>query len=246
MLVAEKDEYIWYMATFILSIGTATDMGTVALHDQAQLLGTLAYHVDRAHNEVLPQKIKALLSTHKIEVADLDAIAIMSGPGSYTSLRMGTALAKGLCFARQIPLIAVDTLEVLLAQAASWDSSHEAIRYGLLDARRGYAYGRIAGPSGQLLQETHVCEVTLATFQPWLAKGNVYLLGNGADHYADELKGAKGLVIVEGLYPRAADMGLLAYDLLMKGKTVALERFTPNYLSALAYRAAMQKKTKPA
>ncbi|MEM9569592.1 MAG: tRNA (adenosine(37)-N6)-threonylcarbamoyltransferase complex dimerization subunit type 1 TsaB [Bacteroidota bacterium] len=246
MLVAKKDEYIWYMAMFILSIGTATDMGTVALHEQTQLLGTSEYHVDRAHNEVLPQTIKALLSSHHMGVADLGAIAIMSGPGSYTGLRMGTALAKGLCFASNIPLIPIDTLEVLLAQAASWDLSQEGIRYGLLDARRGYGYGRTVGSSGQLLRETHVCEVTLATFQPWLNKGKVYLLGNGADHYADVLEGAEGLVIAKGLYPRAADMGPLAYDLLMKGKRVDLERFTPHYLSALTYRAAMQKKTNPA
>lgn len=246
MLVAKRDEYIWYMATFILSIGTATDMGTVALHDQGRLLGTLEYHVDRAHNEVLPQTIKALLSAHKIRVADLGAIAIMSGPGSYTGLRMGTALAKGLCFASNIPLIPIDTLAVLLAQTASWDLSKEGIHYGLLDARRGYAYGRIIGSNGQLLQETHVCEVTLATFQQWLEKGKVYLLGNGADHYADVLKRAEGLAIIKGLYPRAADMGPLAYKLLMQGKTVALERFTPNYLSALTYRAAMQKKAKSA
>lgn len=233
------------MATFILSIGTATDMGTVALHDKTQLLGTLAYHVDRAHNEVLPETIKALLRLHKIGVADLRAIAIMAGPGSFTSLRMGTALAKGLCFANGIPLIPIDTLEVLLAQFASCDLSQDSIQYGLLDARRGYAYGRIAGPNGQLLRDTHVCEVALATFQPWLEKGKVYLLGSGADHYADVVKEAEGLVVVKELYPRATDMGPLAYDLLMKGKIADLERFTPNYLSALTYRAAMQKQAKP-
>ena len=231
------------MTTFILSIGTATDIGTVALHNKTDLLGTLEYHVGRAHNEVLPQMIKMLLKLHKISVADLSAITITAGPGSYTSLRMGTALAKGLCFARGIPLIPIDTLAVMMAQTATLPFSQECIRYGLVDARRGYAYGRVLGFAGELLQDTHVCKVTLATFQPWLQKGKVYLFGSGADRYADIVQEKEGLMIVKGLYPRAVDMGALAYDLLVKGKTADLERFTPNYLSALTYRAAMEKKT---
>lgn len=97
----------------ILSIETSTKVCSAALHNQGVLLAESTLFVDKSHSEKLAILIKNILSYADIEPKDLDAVAIASGPGSYTGLRIGTSTAKGLCYALNIPLIAINTLEAM-------------------------------------------------------------------------------------------------------------------------------------
>ena len=97
----------------ILSIETSTKICSVALHNEGQLLAETTLHVDKSHSEKLAVLIKDILSYADVTSKQLAAVAVASGPGSYTGLRIGVSSAKGLCYALGIPLISVNTLEAM-------------------------------------------------------------------------------------------------------------------------------------
>lgn len=97
----------------ILSIETSTSMCSVALHTNGVCDDCIEINEQNAHSSKLTVLIEQLLKQNNVRIADCDAIAISGGPGSYTGLRIGTSVAKGLCYAANIPLIAVDTLQAL-------------------------------------------------------------------------------------------------------------------------------------
>ena len=118
----------------ILSIETATSACSVALHIDGELIFAKNKLQEKSHSEYMMQMAQDVLKASKIKPNELNAVAISGGPGSYTGLRIGVSSAKGLCFALNIPLIAVNTLEVIMNQA----SSINGIDYlcPMLDARR--------------------------------------------------------------------------------------------------------------
>ena len=99
---------------FILSIETATPICSVALHKGSTLIAHTEYHVGKAHGIIIPKMIRHLLSLHHIQTDSIAAVGISAGPGSYTGLRIGSSVAKGICYAHNIPLIAINPLHTLL------------------------------------------------------------------------------------------------------------------------------------
>ena len=103
----------------ILSLETSTKTCSVALHQDTTLLALQEVHLEKSHSSLLNVMIRDILDYCDIPKKSLDAVAISMGPGSYTGLRIGVSVAKGLCYALDIPLIAVNTLE-----AMAWQVSH--------------------------------------------------------------------------------------------------------------------------
>ena len=101
------------MSAFILSISTATDITSVALHEAGELISEQVCHKSRSAGESLPGMVRELFKKSGCSPEQLRGVAITSGPGSYTGLRIGTAFAKGLCYAQNIPLLPINTLVVL-------------------------------------------------------------------------------------------------------------------------------------
>src|SRR5215203_5491452 len=95
----------------ILSLETSVDVCSVAIHDNQTLLKEIVLHEAQSHASQLAPLIQDVLSLASLKPADISAVAVSAGPGSYTGLRIGASTAKGLCFALNIPLIAVPTLE---------------------------------------------------------------------------------------------------------------------------------------
>ena len=102
----------------ILTIDTATTACSVALVKDGTVQALRENNQGLNHSVLLAPYIDALLREHRLEVRDLDAIAVSMGPGSYTGLRIGVSTAKGLCFGAGIPLIAVPTLRALARAVA--------------------------------------------------------------------------------------------------------------------------------
>ena len=100
----------------LLSIETSTSACSVALHDADALLGCYELHTERTSAAMLTTLIGDLVKHTGHALSDLDAIAVAKGPGSYTGLRIGVSTAKGLCFALDKPLLAVNTLEAMTEQ----------------------------------------------------------------------------------------------------------------------------------
>jgi tRNA threonylcarbamoyladenosine biosynthesis protein TsaB len=123
----------------LLHIDTATSYGAVALSNEKNLLATAESKDQKEHATFLHPAIEAVLRNSGTSLSALDAVAVTIGPGSYTGLRVGLAAAKGLCYALQKPLIAVNTLQAM----ALASSEHPIIGNGkpllyapMIDARR--------------------------------------------------------------------------------------------------------------
>ncbi|WP_194851725.1 tRNA (adenosine(37)-N6)-threonylcarbamoyltransferase complex dimerization subunit type 1 TsaB [Nonlabens antarcticus] len=135
-----------------------------------------------SHGELLHIYIQMLLERNNFTTADLDAIAISKGPGSYTGLRIGVASAKGLCYALEIPLISIDTLQSLSLQA-----SQEGIVIPMVDARRMEVYSAVYR-KGEEIESVKAIVLNANSMQEYLDDGNSIIIGSGAAKFQGLLK----------------------------------------------------------
>ena len=126
----------------ILCIETSTTVCSVALAQNHRVLGALREDTPNAHSTLLTVLIEKLLAKAGYQAEDLDAVAVSSGPGSYTGLRIGVSVAKGICFATGKPLIAITSLEILAAHFLQQrpDVSAQDLLCPMIDARRMEVY----------------------------------------------------------------------------------------------------------
>jgi tRNA threonylcarbamoyladenosine biosynthesis protein TsaB len=213
----------------ILSIETATRVCSVALHAEAQLIATQTLHIEKSHAESLMLTIEHLLAISPYTKKDLAAVAISSGPGSYTGLRIGTATAKGLCYALEIPLVSVNTL-VAMAQSMQPYNMPQALLCPMLDARRMEVYCLLADAQGNILEPSHPQVIDKASFQTWLANHQILFFGDGAEKCKPLLSHNSGALFVDHVYPAAQHLGALAYSKFQQGAFEDLAYFEPSYL----------------
>ena len=131
------------MSTLLLSLETSSPICAVALHHlpSGRLLGQAELRLEKSHSTHLTVLVEQLLANTGHALPDLGAVAVSDGPGSYTGLRIGAAAAKGLCFALDVPLLAVGTLPALAHQVASRVPRATAYLFApMLDARRQEVY----------------------------------------------------------------------------------------------------------
>ena len=167
----------------ILLIETSTSLCSVALCEDGRVLSSRQSSQPRSHASMTAVFIKELLGEQAMLAADLDAVCLSAGPGSYTGLRVGSSTAKGLCFACNIPLLAVGTLEVLANQAVV----NELVPPGtdrivpLLDARRMEVYTAVYDACGRALSEAEAKIIDSADCYGSLLQGhNCLFIGDGA------------------------------------------------------------------
>lgn len=139
----------------ILSIETATTVCSVALHHSGTLIAHTALCMDRSHSEYLMPIVEALLNNSNCDTKSLEAIAVSAGPGSYTGLRIGTAVGKGLCYGLDVPLISVCTLEAMVYGMRPF-VDRGTLLCPAIDARRTAIYTLIADQVGQIKSPPHV------------------------------------------------------------------------------------------
>ncbi len=185
------------------------------LGSSAEKLGTM---VDRA---------MSFADSHAIP---LDAVAVSCGPGSYTGLRIGVSMAKGICFGMDLKLLAVPTLELLCVPLLLSERIEEgALLCPMLDARRMEVYAGIYDRALRTVREIHADIVTEETYREWLDKGVVYFFGNGAKKCMKTINHPNARLI-EGVEPLARWMQPLAERRLLEGKTEDVAYFVPFYL----------------
>lgn len=212
---------------YILHIETATKNCSVALSFEGRLIACQELATDGyAHAEKLHVFIDTLLQQANVQFAQLNAIAVSKGPGSYTGLRIGNSAAKGLCFALHIPLIAIDTLAVLAAQAQS--VVKEGYIVPMLDARRMEVYSAVYTPQCDLYQAVQaeiLDEQTYGTFTDPL-----YFVGDCQDKLKTVLTQPNFNFIPEVVYPSAKDMLVLSYAKYLNKEFEDLAYYEPFYL----------------
>ena len=209
---------------FILNIETATKNCSVCLSRDGQAIMVKEYAGEGyTHAEKLHVFIGEALEDAGITFKDLAAVAVSRGPGSYTGLRIGVSAAKGLCYALEIPLIAIDTLSLL---ARKITVEHGSI-VPMIDARRMEVYSAVFDAGFQNTREIRAEIITTESFKELDAP--VHLLGDGADKCREVLTGDK-FIYHDVLYPSAQEMAPLSYDKYKKSDTVDVAYFEPFYL----------------
>ncbi|MFY0607843.1 MAG: tRNA (adenosine(37)-N6)-threonylcarbamoyltransferase complex dimerization subunit type 1 TsaB [Cyclobacteriaceae bacterium] len=224
----------------ILSIDTSTKVCSVALHNSGALVAGQSYHLQQSHSSLLPGIIKQLLDNCEFEMASLDAVALSAGPGSYTGLRIGTATAKGLCFALNLPLISIDTLDTMIDQVFPLINEESALFCPMIDARRMEVYCKLINQSRQVLRDTSPVVVDEDTFSEF-RNVPLYLFGNGASKLRDLFK-KYNTHHVPNIHPSAANMGTISYEKFQKGLFEDLAYFEPDYLKEFQTKAPVKKK----
>ena len=210
---------------YILNIETATKNCSVGLSNNGQLIALKEFAGEGyAHAEKLHVFIEDVLKEGNISFSDLSAVAVSMGPGSYTGLRIGVSAAKGLCYALNIPLIAVDTLQLLALRISVTDG----VILPMIDARRMEAYTAIYDPAYNKIRETKAEIITGGFFDD--ITGPIHLVGDGAAKFSEVLSAGKFVYHKDAIYPSAAQMAQPAFDKYKKSDTVDVAYFGPYYL----------------
>ncbi|MEM6526432.1 MAG: tRNA (adenosine(37)-N6)-threonylcarbamoyltransferase complex dimerization subunit type 1 TsaB [Bacteroidota bacterium] len=221
----------------ILSIETSTTVCSVAIHDDGKIKASSTYYIDKSHSTVLIPTIDTLIIRSGYDKSDLSAVALSKGPGSYTGLRIGTSTAKGLCFALDIPLIAVGTLEGLAKQVAPFLDLDVRL-CPMLDARRMEVYTCILDNDLSVVKDVHPAIIDDTSFKKELDGSKVVFFGNGA-HKCREVIKHQNAIFIDGIEPSAEEIGYLAYTKFQESAFEDLAYFEPFYLKE--FRATVPK-----
>ncbi len=215
----------------ILHIETSARICSVALSQDGQLL----YHEEdsKPHNHgvscgVFVDHALSFANSHAILV---EAVAVSEGPGSYTGLRIGVSMAKGICYGRQLPLIAVPTPEIMCVPLllSPKELPDEALLVPMIDARRMEVYATVYDKALQIVRPIQPDVVTADTYVEYLEKGNVWFFGDGAAKCKDVIQ-LPHAHFVEGIEPLAKNMFPLAERLMHEKKFKDVAYFEPFYL----------------
>lgn len=212
--------------SLILNIETATTNCSVSLSREGETIVLKEdYNKNYSHAERLHLYIDDVLKQAGINPKQLNAIAISKGPGSYTGLRIGVSAAKGLCFALDIPLISVATLEALAHQV----TIDEGVIISMLDARRMEVYAAVFDPTYHQIRETQADILEETSFNAYLESNKVFFIGDGIEK-CKSLITHPNAIFVEDKLPSANEMGLLAHHKYKANNFEDVAYFEPYYL----------------
>ena len=173
----------------IILIETSTALCSVALAEDGVITAYKESSAPKAHASLTAVFIDEILKEKSLTMSDCKAVCVSMGPGSYTGLRVGVSTAKGLCFGSGLPLIAVGTLDTLVAQAqVSGQIGNARYVVPMVDARRMEVYTATFTPEGKQITDTAPMIIDENSFAEQLAEGEVLFIGDGAGKCADMIK----------------------------------------------------------
>lgn len=222
------------MAT-ILCIETSTEVCSVALTSEGQVLDHRENYDGQTHATLLSQYVKEMLDYARSREMTIDAIAVSIGPGSYTGLRIGLSEAKGLAFGLNVPLIGVNTLQLLTVSTMFNHFIEENGEKGtlyvpMIDARRMEVYTAVYNPALEAVLEPQAMILDEHSFENLLGQGyELVLMGNGSDK-ARQVLTCDGVRFIEGIKPVAVDMMALAEKAFREQDFIDVAYSTPLYL----------------
>jgi len=162
----------------ILSLETTTNVCAAALYEGEILLAESCLAIEKAHSKSLASIVDSIFKYAEHSKQSLSAVAVSSGPGSYTGLRIGTSFAKGICYSLDIPLLSVKTLDGMIQ---SVKRENECLIYcPMIDARRMEVYCKLVKSDGKTIEETDARIIDSNSFQDHLTDNLVYFFGDGA------------------------------------------------------------------
>lgn len=214
---------------YILNIETATTVCSVSISKNEELLFCKELNEGFTHAENLHVFIQEGLSNCNLKADELNAVAVSKGPGSYTGLRIGASTAKGLAFALRIPLISIDTLQIMTA-AAHIKQKEEAVYCPMIDARRMEVYTATYDTNLTELSQTEALIVDEVSISRFAKHSKIYFFGDGMLKCKDLLSRNGNSHFIDDIIPSAKFMPALAYQKFEKKLFENVAYFEPFYL----------------
>ncbi len=224
----------------ILNIETSSQVCSVALTGDGMVEFHIESEKDMEHARLLGPYVERCLRHLSIHEDKLDAVAVSAGPGSYTGLRIGMSMAKGLCFALGIPLITVSTLQTLAVKAmfGLLDTTGEEIYIPLIDARRMEVYTAAYNAALEPVMQPQAMILDEHSFEDLLASNRCVFVGDGVDKAKKVISSHNALFATNGA-PLAIDMTALSERAFRQRDFADTAYATPFYLKE--YQAVIAK-----
>lgn len=231
----------------ILCLETSTAVCSVALVDNSNVIALRESLDGQNHAEKITIFIDEVMKEANISYNELEAIAVSKGPGSYTGLRIGVSTAKGLCYAMEKPLIAIDTLAAMTegfldnnfdnntnimssSLSSSSSSSSSSIFCPMIDARRMEVYSAFFTGDMKKISETEALIIDESSFSDLKLNHHLYLFGDGADKLVSLFENEENITVIEKFHCSAAYMARLAEEAFKNNDFVDTAYFEPFYL----------------
>ena len=217
----------------ILCLETATPVCSVALNDGCCTLALRETDGQNAHSEKITNFIREVMDTAGIDYHQLDAVAVSKGPGSYTGLRIGVSTAKGICYAADLPVMAIDTLEAMaygMKEKLGSQIAENDLLVPMIDARRMEVYASIFDANLNKIHDTEAKVIDENSFADLRKDHRLWLFGDGAPKLASLFENQTNISVIDGFKPSAAYMRPLAEKALKEQQFVDVAYFEPFYL----------------
>ena len=215
----------------ILHIETSTNVCSVAVSEDGKVIFDKADRTGNNHAEALGSFVDEAMSFADSHAIPLDAVAVSSGPGSYTGLRIGVSMAKGVCYALDLPLLSVPTRELMCVPIllCNEEIEDDALLCPMIDARRMEVYAALYDRALKPVRGIQADVVDGDTYRQWLDQRPVYFFGNGAAKCMDTIAHPNAHLI-EGIEPLAKWMMPLAEKKMLNDIYEDVAYFVPYYL----------------
>lgn len=214
----------------ILNIETSTDVCSVSVSQDGACIFSQEDHEGPNHAVKLGTFVDEALSFADSHAIPLDAVAVSCGPGSYTGLRIGASMAKGICFGQDLKLIAVPTLELMAVPVLLREEVEEgALLCPMIDARRMEVYSAVYDRALHEVRGIQADVVDAETYRKYLDRGPVYFFGNGAEKCMEVINHPNARLI-KGVEPLAKWMFPIAERRIAQEKYEDVAYFVPFYL----------------
>jgi tRNA threonylcarbamoyladenosine biosynthesis protein TsaB len=217
---------------FILNIDTSSEICSVCLSDDGRVMAEKNDLLPNQHASRLTALIGEVIKKCNLTLKDIAAVALSSGPGSYTGLRIGASVAKGLCLGLGKPLIAVSTLQAMACQMAHLKPDPDGVYIPMLDARRDDIYMSIYDHENNIMQKDTLTPVGPHLFDILASHTvkNIYLGGSGSIKYSTSRLNSRVGTFIENIICIASNINLISYKRFVNNTYENLMCYEPFYL----------------
>lgn len=219
----------------LLSLESSTQYCSVALHNEGVMVASKVIETPRSAASQLAVMIEEIFRMAQIKPQELKGVIVAAGPGSYTGLRIGVATAKGLCYALNIPIVSVNTLELMAYQFLNTEAfkkhirSSEAILCPMLDARRMEVYCVVMDHDLNYVEPVQAKVIDGGSFKEIMESSPIFFFGDGADKCRDIIIHPNAYFFSD-VMPLASSLGEMGFKKWKEGTYEDLVSFEPFYL----------------
>lgn len=215
----------------ILCIETSDKICSVSFLENEMIIKTIFGTEINDHASQLAVIINKIFKETNKRISELHAVALSSGPGSYTGLRIGTSIAKGICYAAEIPLISINTLQAIADGFIQKHTLNDFLVCPLIDARRMEAYYSVFNSEMQIVSNQNSIILTQDSFQELLSENKIYFIGTGAKKF-QTIAQTKNAFFFPDYQVSSSDLASLALLAFRQKVFSDLSSFEPNYIKS--------------